>query len=121
MITSCFMECNDQKVQVFKFFHFVIQGFKKRVYEYRVARLTITQSSLQTIHSRKCFSGSLTAVVPTNCLNPLNAELNPICYLLALLGAHHILHVSRIRVNITKSCVFPRSIFLCFFNDSRNE
>ena len=31
-------------------------------------------------------------------LKPLNAELNPICYLLALLGAHHILHVSRIRV-----------------------
>jgi len=32
-------------------------------------------------------------------LNPLNAELNPICHLLALLGAHHILHVCRIRVN----------------------
>ena len=32
-------------------------------------------------------------------LNPLNAELNPIRYLLALLGAHHILHVSRIRDN----------------------
>ena len=32
--------------------------------------------------------------------NPLNAELNPICHLLALLGAHHILHISRIRVNI---------------------
>jgi len=31
-------------------------------------------------------------------LNPLNAELNPICCLLALLGAHHFLHVSRIRV-----------------------
>jgi hypothetical protein len=31
-------------------------------------------------------------------LNPLNAELNPICHLLALLGAHHIFHVSRIRV-----------------------
>jgi len=30
--------------------------------------------------------------------NPLNTELNPICYLLALLEAHHILHVSRIRV-----------------------
>jgi hypothetical protein len=30
--------------------------------------------------------------------NPLNAELNPISYLLALLGAHHFLHVSRIRV-----------------------
>jgi hypothetical protein len=31
-------------------------------------------------------------------INPFNAELNPICHLLALLGAHHILHVSRIRV-----------------------
>ena len=30
--------------------------------------------------------------------NPLNAELNPICCFLALLGAHHFLHVSRIRV-----------------------
>jgi hypothetical protein len=31
--------------------------------------------------------------------NHLNAKLNPICHLLALLGAHHILDVSRIRVN----------------------
>ena len=31
-------------------------------------------------------------------INPLNAKLNPIYHLLALLGAHHILHVSRIRV-----------------------
>jgi len=31
-------------------------------------------------------------------INPLNPELNPTCYLLALLGAHHFLHVSRIRV-----------------------
>jgi len=31
-------------------------------------------------------------------VNPLNAELNPICCLLALLGAHHFLYVSRIRV-----------------------
>ena len=31
-------------------------------------------------------------------INPLNAELNPICCLLELLGAHHFLHVSRIRV-----------------------
>jgi len=34
-------------------------------------------------------------------INPLNAELNPICHLLALLGAHIIFHVSRIRVNHT--------------------
>jgi len=33
-------------------------------------------------------------------INPLIPELNPICYLLALLGAHHFLHVSRIRVKL---------------------
>jgi len=33
-----------------------------------------------------------------NIFNPLNTQLNPICHLLALLGAHHILHISRIRV-----------------------
>ena len=35
-----------------------------------------------------------------NIINPLNPELNPICYLLALLGAHHFLRVSRIRVKL---------------------
>ena len=33
-----------------------------------------------------------------NNINPLNAELNPILHLLALVGACHIVHVSRIRV-----------------------
>jgi len=33
-------------------------------------------------------------------INPLNPELNPICYLLALLEDHHFLHVSRIRVKL---------------------
>jgi hypothetical protein len=35
-------------------------------------------------------------------INPSNVELNRICHLLALLGAHHILHVSRIRVNASQ-------------------
>ena len=35
--------------------------------------------------------------------NPLNAGLNPICQLLALVGAHHILHVSRVRVNVQRT------------------
>jgi hypothetical protein len=49
--------------------------------------------------------------------NTLNAELNLICHLLALLGAHHILHFSRIRVkvsprvitlySVTSTSVFP--------------
>ena len=33
-------------------------------------------------------------------INPLNTELNSICYMLALLGAHHFFHVSRIRVKL---------------------
>ena len=33
-------------------------------------------------------------------INPLNAELNPIRHLLALVGARHIVHVSRVRANI---------------------
>ena len=37
----------------------------------------------------------------TYVFNSLNAELNSICHLLALLGAHHIFHVSRISVNIS--------------------
>ena len=32
--------------------------------------------------------------------SPLNAELNPICHLLALLGAHHIFHFSGLRVKL---------------------
>jgi hypothetical protein len=66
--------------------------------------------------------------------NPLNAELNPICHLLALLGAHQILHVSRIRVknsscylevteyvrNMFIICVWPFCIVL-FCGNSRND
>ena len=43
-------------------------------------------------------------IVSKRLFNPLKTELNPICYLLALL-AHHFLHVSRIRV---KSLTFRR-------------
>jgi len=35
-------------------------------------------------------------------INPLNAELNPICHLLALLGAHHVLHVSEVKVKVIR-------------------
>jgi len=34
--------------------------------------------------------------------NRLNAELNPIYHLLALVGDHHIFHVSGIRVNVNE-------------------
>ena len=41
-----------------------------------------------------------TLFVNIRCFNPLNPELNPICYLLALLGAHHFLRVSRLGVKL---------------------
>jgi len=46
-------------------------------------------------------------------INPLNAELNPICHLLALLGAHHIFHFSGLRVN-TSIYAVTVSYPLCF-------
>jgi len=57
-----------------------------------------------TLYYVKCYT-MLELLLPTErhlshsqrYFNPLNPELNPICYLLALL-AHHFLHVSRIRV-----------------------
>jgi len=51
-------------------------------------------------------------------INPLNAELNPICHLLVLLGAHHTLHFSRIRVKIPehKSAKIPSTISSCPLN-----
>ena len=42
-------------------------------------------------------------------INPLNAELNPICHLLALLGGATIVVVSRLRVKAKKITRMPRS------------
>jgi hypothetical protein len=38
----------------------------------------------------------------SNVFNPLNAKLNSICHVLALLGAHPILHISRVRIKSLK-------------------
>ena len=58
--------------------------------------------SLDALHCTDVyFSTSLHAdTLQVIVFNPLKPELNPICYLLALLGAHHFLHVSRIRVKL---------------------
>ena len=47
-------------------------------------------------------------------LNPLNPELNPICYLLALL-AHHFLHVSRIRFKLLTLRLLMSYICICIY------
>ena len=58
--------------------------------------------------------------------NPLNPELNPICYLLALLGAHDFLHVSRIRVKLLTfrrlmSYIYMEYPFLMFLDHTQRR
>ena len=70
-------------------------------------RILSVNATQRRIGRSRCFWQKLTIIhcirflsAPSHSddINPLNAELNPICYLLALLGAHHFLHVNRIRV-----------------------
>jgi hypothetical protein len=53
-------------------------------------------------------------------INPLNAELNPICHLLALLGGATIVVVSRLRVNneLWSSCVHRQKDWIISFKSS---
>ena len=53
--------------------------------------------------------------------NPLNPELNLICYLLALLGAHHFLHVSRIRVKSLNLRVLISYIHIYIYIERERE
>ena len=48
-------------------------------------------------------------------INPLKPELNPICYLLALLGAHHFLHVSRIRFKLLTFMLLMSYIYIYIY------
>ena len=53
-------------------------------------------------------------------VNPLNAELNPICYLLALL-AHHFPHVSRIRVKSLTLRLLMSYIYIYIYIERERE
>ena len=52
------------------------------------------------VHVQRCLHIKTNFIRNSYFFNPLNAELNPTCHLLALLGAHPIIHISRIKVNI---------------------
>ena len=91
--------------EIFK--HFVWQDYKPNtcscyndrcrntIYDCRISAREVT------ITAGKCHTEVTDSKnYPPLCIKPLKPELNPICYLLALLGAHHFLHVSRIRVKL---------------------
>jgi len=61
----------------------------------------------------------------TSYINPLNAELNHICHLLALLGVHF-LQVSRIRVKsltlkLLMSYIYMEHLFLMFLDHTQRR
>ena len=78
-------------IHPFLTYYFIIHYFKMRWVKH-----TCLLSIFSTCYIKDTCS-SFQATQFTE-FNPLNTELNPICYLLALLGAHHFLHISRIRV-----------------------
>jgi len=57
------------------------------------------------------FSSATQKNLKVTFFNPLNAQLNPICHLLALLGAHHIFHVSGLRVNLKTELYLKARIY----------
>ena len=90
--------------------HATAKEILKALLRNSVAKCRLYGSQCSTKHL--IWAGRLKILIPNNfniytlpykqngspyTVNPLNAELNTICYLLALL-AHHFLHVSRIRV-----------------------
>ena len=71
-------------------------GVHGEIYTIKIILLILCRTSCASKYS---FYAQLTTS-HIGVINPLNAKLNPICNLLALLRARHILHVSRIMVNI---------------------
>jgi hypothetical protein len=66
---------------------------------FKVLSTYICWKNIYKMQHLEC-SGTPVLYIGRTVLNPLNAELNPICHLLALLGAHPTLHVSSIRVKV---------------------
>ena len=65
-------------------------------------------SNLTLRHMQTILSSSSSQLMT---FNPLNAELNPICHLLALLGGATIVVVSRLRVNSSSIPIVSRRFF----------
>ena len=58
-------------------------------------------------------SGTSISAISLISFNSLNAELNPVCYLLTLLGARHFLYVSRIKVKLLILSLLMSYIYIC--------
>ena len=110
--------------------------FRKKFY---VRQITLAFFQQITLNTQEILSLSLLGLdckyllrsgtsLPDGIFNPLNVELNPICYLLALLGAHHFLHVSRIRVKsltlrllMSYIYIYMEHLFLMFLDHTQRR
>ena len=80
---------------------------------------------LKWAHKGSFLCTDITFLVRT-VFNPLNTELNPICHLLTLLGVHHFLHVSRIKVKsltlrllMSYIYIYVEHLFLMFLDHTQ--
>ena len=73
-------------------------GYKNTRNQNKFIKNTSELQSLQRM-SKTYYTNCLTRITQYRAFNPLKAELNPICYLLALLEGATIVVVSRLRVN----------------------
>jgi hypothetical protein len=89
--------------------------FEKVIYKRPYHHLTSNNILIKEQFGFRCNNSTNIAIYTL--INPLNAELNPMCHLLALLGAHHILHVSKIRVNKVLSSLNNKIIVSGLFCD----
>ena len=75
---------------------------------------TAISEALSIAHEDYSSNGHCRTKIPAT-VNPLIAELNPTCHLLALVGAHHIVHV---RVKWTFGITHGISRFTCIYSTS---
>ena len=100
---SCQLACKGRNCSPGCWNRIGLGGSQGRIYSKRLSAVLITstwQCVIPALRDRlENWSRGLVLQIRLGLMsfNPLKPELNPICYLLALL-AHHFLHVSRIRV-----------------------
>ena len=87
--------------------------------------IRLSKLPLPTDAQLKCLKNSFKIYFKID-INPLKPELNPICYLLTLLGAHHFLYVSRIRVKLLTfrrlmSYIYMEHPFLMFLDHTQRR
>jgi hypothetical protein len=77
----------------------LLRGVQERQEKEIIGLRNQIESITEKLNAKVCCRATLRSDFLVNAL-PLNAKLNPVCHLLALLGVHHILNAFRIRVKL---------------------